>query len=450
MTTKKLFAFAQVLLAALFLLGCSLTSRLPAIGLGNSGKNLLENASVGLRSLQSYHVSFTQDLNGNLAGNNYEKHLQLELTRAGSQVNFIRQVDGTEDPSSFFRVISSDDANYHWYAQDGGCTGETGKVAESEILEPAALLPALENSKSLGTEQVNGISARHYSFTQADMLIAEPKPDVSGDVWIAEEGGVVVKFQMSVSAPAQPDKEGLSVSQEWDYEVSQVNEVQAIDLPETCMPVPVDMPTMQDAREVKRSSGLLSYSTQALAAEVIQFYEDKLSGLGWTSTVPTPARDAKLPLSIIFEKSEERLSLTISPGDPSGLDVDIALFRLNPGNTNDNPTGSSETPGPQVTGTPAATVDPASSGLPDDIPLFPGVTDLFNMGDTIKVTSMDTVNSIADFYSRQMPTFGWRLYMTQNPNGAIMQVWQKDERMVNIMITPSNEETFLIITQVNQ
>ena len=448
MTTKKLISFAVFLLAAWLLLGCNLASRLPAIGLGGSGNNLIKDATTGLKTLQSYHVSFSQDLNGDLAGKPYEKHMQLELTKATGQVDFSRQLDGTEDPASFFRVISRDNANYQWFSQDGGCAGEAGKAEESVVLEPASLLPALKSPKLLGTEDVNGLSARHYEFTQADMAIAEPKPEVSGEVWIAENGGFVVKFQMSVSTPAKPDKEGLSVSQEWDYEISQVNTIQEIDMPEGCMEVPLDIPVMADAQEVKRSSGLVSYSTGVTAAEVVQFYEDKLAGLGWTSTGPTPANDAKLPLSIIIEKGEERLSLTISPGDPSGLDIDITLFRLTAARgTTGNSTGSEGTSQPNPNPTPGAEVSQVESGLPEDIPLYPGVTDLFKTGNTIRVTSSNPVSSIADFYSQQMPARGWTLFNSQNPNDAVLQIWQKESRVVSIMITPNNPATFLVITQ---
>jgi len=211
------------------------------------------------------------------------------------------------------------------------------------------------------------------------------------------------------------------------------------------LPVPLDIPTMQDAREVNRSSGLLSYVTDSTAEQVVGLYSKALPGMGWTTKDTPPSGELKLPYVMSFNNGADGLSVNIDKSDQAGLDVDVYLYRF-PQKAGSS-THATETPGATQPKKPAATVNPALSGLPDDIPLYPGVTDMINMGTSIRVISTDTVDAIGNFYKEKMPTLGWTLFNEQKSNDAEILIWQKEERTISIMVSPSNGVSFIAIAQ---
>jgi hypothetical protein len=401
-----------------------------------------------LDTLQSYHVSFRQDVTGSLDGQPYETHTHIELSRAAGQMDFTREIEGTEDPSSYFRAITSDQAVYRWYTAEQSCQGEAGKLADGEKLEPASLLFSLTGATKKGTEVVNQIPATHYQFDQNDLLASDPKPEVNGDLWIADQGGYVVKLALTVESPSNPTEAGMEVGQDWTYEISQVNAIDSIELPQGCMPIPLEIPTLPDAQEITRSSGLLSFITASQASEVVDFYFQNLPALGWETDQQKPTGDLILPVSLSFAKGDQKLSVNIDNSDQGGLDVDVLIYMH--GARSAVPSGATATPGAALPTSPVATVNPAKSGLPDDIPLYPGVTGLVKMESVFKVNSSDPVDSVVNFYLQQMPALGWELIQNIPSGDTTVLMWQKQERIVSITVTPANGETLLMIVQSSQ
>jgi hypothetical protein len=441
--TKTQNTILAAVLVASLTLGCSLLSNLLLPGSTQNGDDSFSNPLIGLQDMDSYLAEFQQEVVGTLDGQPYEKRTTLVLNNSGGQVDFTRGLSGTEDPASYFRLITSSQAVYRWVSQDLGCQGEAGQPSEGEYLNPASLLPALTGATRVGSETVNQVPAVHYTFTQADMKIADPKPVANGEIWIAEQGGFIVKYLLSIQPVSDPGEEQLKASQEWSYELSQVNALAEIILPDDCMAVPLDLPTMQDALEIDLSSGLLSYITNSTANEVVDFYKQNLPGLGWTTDNKLPAGELTLPIVFTFKNGQDRLSLNIDSSDQAGLDVDLAIYR--PGAA--LPISTPEVPAPPEPSAIAPTVDAQLSGLPDDIPLYPGVTNLVNMDGTLSLVSTDAVAAIVAFYEQQMPGLGWTLFQKTDSDGAFILVWQKGERFVNIMVTPTDDVTFLVIAQ---
>lgn len=440
---RTLYPILAVILLTSLTLGCNLLSNLTIPGLNQTSKGSFTDPLFGLQDLKSYQAVFRQDVIGTLDGTPYEKHTILELRRSEGQVDFARSLSGTEDPDSLFRLLTTDQVVYRWFSADLGCQGEVGAPDAGEMLDPASLLPALTGASQVGKETVNQVPTIHYTFTQAEMNIAEPKLTASGEIWVAEQGGYIVKYLLTIQPVSQPGKEELQATQEWSYELSQINALTHIDLPQDCMAVPLDLPSMPDAREVNRSSGLLSYITESTASEVIDLYVKALPALGWTTTDQIPTGEVKLPFVFTFKSGEDRLSVNIDNSDQSGLDVDLAIYRL----TAPLPTQTPEVPAPPEPTAIPPTADANLAGLPADIPLYPGVTNLVKMESSIQAWSTDAVASIVAFYKQEMTAQGWSLFQEQESNGAVILIWQKDERMVSVMVTPSNGLSILVIAQ---
>ena len=444
-TLTRMRTLAMVLGCLLFLsLACSLGSIMPGASQSSESGDSFSNPAKGLSDLGSYRTVLTQKVSGSLDGKAYERSSQLEITHSGGHLHFIQTVEGTEDPASYFELLTTDQAVYRWYGQSDGCNGEEGQPATGEVIEPVSLLPVLSAHTRVGPETVNGVAAIHYSFTQDQIKVADPKPTASGEVWVAETGGFVVKYLLKVEAVPNPGQDVLSASQEWSYEVDNLNAVAALPLPEGCLPVPVDLPVTADAKEVSRSSGLLSFVTQGSAQSVVDLYMQELPKLGWSPPDRLPTGKIDLPMNLTFMNGELRISLNIDKSDTTGLDVDLAMYRM----ATPRPTSTPEMPAPPEPTAIAPTADANQSGLPVDVPLYPGSTDMTANGGVVRVTSADSIDTIAAFYSQQMPAQGWTLFQETNTNGSVMQIWQKDDRMFSILISPKDHGlNFITIAQ---
>jgi hypothetical protein len=450
-----------LLLLAIFLFACTglvpfFSTSEPIGGNGpakisfHSAPDLLTDPTTGLADLKSYHVSFHQDVTGNLDGKPFERHTHIELTRASGQSDFIREQQGTDEETSYFRAIMTGQAVYRWNTLDESCQGEVGELLSGETLEPAELLlPILQTSK-VGTETVNQIPTIHYHFDQNALPLTEPKPSVTGEIWLAEQGGTLVKYTLNALNPSKTTGVGLEAAQSWTYELSQVNAAESVTLPAGCMAVPVDIPVMPDATNVSRSSGMMEYTTASSAFQVVDFYYHNLDSPGWTTTQKEPTGELKIPMGLSFSKGDERLSINIDRADAGGLEINIVVY--NPKEQAAAPTSTSITP--EVTSTPAGpqpTIDPSMSGLPAHVPLYPGATDLKTLPTGVSFSTSDPPDTVAKFYGDQLPAFKWNLQNEMKPaSDNVVQTWMMPKCILTVIIQANNGSTTVTLMLNNQ
>ena len=404
---------------------------------------LLADPTAGLAGLKSYHVSFRQDVTGTLDGQPFERHTHIELTlAAGSeQFDFTRQLQTSESPAAYLRLAGIGNALYRWNVADDACQGLVGDQMPDEVIEPARLLLPVIQAVQVAKETVNQVEAVHYHFDQGGLPLAEPKDAVSGDVWIAAQGGYVVKYTLNAPAPSKPTGKGQETAQSWAYELSQVNAVESIPLPESCMPVPVDIPAVADAQELRQSSGWMRYTSASSGDQIVDFYAQKLPTLGWIATQARPSGELKLPYAMDFEKDGRYLTLSIDQADPGGLDVSLVIYK---------PAAQTALPDspPEETATPTGpqpTVDPAVSGLPDDVPLYPGATGLLKMDVMVMFDVPDAPDTVAKYYREKMLAAHWTLVNEMDQNGQIVQTWQKDGRILPVIVSTESGKTSVMV-----
>jgi hypothetical protein len=426
------------------LAACSLGGNSQSVSIPQ-GPGVLANPAAGLDALSSYHVTFQQDVTGTLDGAPFERHTSLELTRTSGGVDYIQTISGTLD-NSYFRILQAGPAVYRWYSAETSCQGEAGAPRQGEVVEPASLLLTILASTPAGSEILNGLSATHYTFTQEGLALTSPKPTVSGEVWLAEQGGSVVKYTLLAEPPAAPSGEGMQTGLGMTYELSQVNVLDPILLPDTCMAVPLDLPVMPDATRLSRASGTLAYQTFSSAAQVADLYFAQLGELGWNALSQKPASDVKVPLGLAFSQGSLILAINIDEYEAGSLDVDIVIF---------NPTLPrmlNAPPMPAVSPTPSGpvpTINPATSGLPADVPLYPGATNLQQFNTAYFFDAPDIAQTVADFYTARMPQNGWSLLQALTEKGEFVQVWQKGEQLASLSVTAEAGVTKVVISIVN-
>ncbi|HHS97201.1 MAG TPA: hypothetical protein ENK08_04790 [Chloroflexi bacterium] len=87
----------------------------------------------------------------------------------------------------------------------------------------------------------------------------------------------------------------------------------------------------------------------------------------------------------------------------------------------------------------------APTGLPEDVPAYPNAQDTAVMGGMITFSTPDEASVVAQFYKDQMPTEGWTLSDETDLGGMVSQTWTKEGRTLNLMISPGDEGTSVMI-----
>ena len=424
------------------LLSCTLSLPSTSSSGGASGR-LLPDPAAGLANLQIYKASLRQDVAGTQNGNSFERHTQIELTRSPADGNydFTLTLQGSDIPPFYLRVLALGPASYTWDSPDGFCRGVYDEQTAENLIDPTLMLYSITKADKVGSEPIHGIASMHYRFDQDSLPLAGTKTAASGELWIAEQGGYVTKFTLAIQPPAEPGPNGLQAGQNWAYELNGGIENASIHLPEGCAEVLTDVPVMPDSQSVVRNNGFTSFQTPSGAAQVIDFYAKNLAAQGWTNDQELPTGEVNLPFTASFTKGGRNISLHLTAGDPSGVEVTIMLISAaGPSPTTEPGAGATATPGI------LPTVEKSESGLPKDVPLYPGATDLSSpTPEMVQFQTNDEPDQIDQWYQEQMPLQNWSSLSITDQQGTIIQVWTKDNRVVTVTIVPQGNKTIVMI-----
>jgi hypothetical protein len=187
-------------------------------------------------------------------------------------------------------------------------------------------------SRKLLPENVNGVTAWHYVLDEDDFLEEfTTYNEVSGDVWIAVDGGYMVKMDVSITGTFAPDiirHQPIDQStMEVSFNLRDVNENFTIESPhETAStvntPVPdepviygawarQDVPLPEDAYINTAGGDNVTAQTQLSFEEVVEFFQTQLPANGWDVGRETYAGSEMY--NGLFEKGEEILTLNLVP-----------------------------------------------------------------------------------------------------------------------------------------
>ena len=234
----------------------------------------------------------------------------------------------------------------------------------------------------------------------------------------------------------------MEAGQTWDYELSQANAIDQITLPSGCEPVPADIPAMADAQAVEFSPGQLTYTTPSSVAQVIDFYNQKLPALGWTNTGTTKPKDNSSNSTLLYYQKDTQ-DLTIFMDSSSGaLQITVVLSNQAASQAAAPPAIAAPGATAQPAATPhqpAATADFSKSGLPSDVPPYPGATNLVSLGGMgIQFSTGDTPPAVASFYKTHLSASGWSILNEVTSGDHTVQMWQKNGKTLNVVVTAQN------------
>ncbi|MDQ1301780.1 MAG: hypothetical protein QG637_1702 [Chloroflexota bacterium] len=208
-------------------------------------------------------------------------------------------------------VVTTDDAGKQECMM---ISGDAQKDAlASGLLSPTAF-GGVNDAKYVGAETVNGIKTKHYKYDEKAATLAA-FGRVSGEIWVAEDGGYVVKDTINWQGAAGMFGAGAKTTGAgtWTFEVLDINKPLTIEPPEICKKDQVDVPVMPNALEKSRIGPLVTYTTSAKPADVVEFYKKEMAKAGWQLDGVPEISDAVSMLN--FTKAGATAQITIMLAD---------------------------------------------------------------------------------------------------------------------------------------
>ena len=413
---------------------------------------LLGDPAIGLRSLSAYRAELVQDVAGTQDGQAVERHTRIVYARdATGNEEWVQTSQQPGMPEFVRHIIRLDGARY--VVDATGCSGTaiddavatTGDAPRDGDV-PAALLIPIDQAAVVGGESINGIATTHRRFDAAGLRIDPASVGtntVAGDVWIADSGGFVVRYQLDVAPSATTAGSDAAVRQSWRYDLRTGADA-VVALPGGCLPVPVDIPAMDDATDVTRTSAGLTYRSASAADALIGFYWSRLASAGWALPTSRPPAQSELPFGLSARKDSRLLSVMLAVADGGGIEVTAVALDLSSAGAATPTAEPSGSASPAPVGTPEAT--PAHA-LPNGIPIYPGATGVLQAGPNgIIATTVDDPAKVVAWYRGALKKAGWTLDSSTAAAGIVFARWTKGAAAAMVVAQPENGSTRLVVT----
>jgi hypothetical protein len=418
-------------------------------GLTQSGGVLnMPDPTAGLSALNSYHMSYASSIKGSQKGQDYESNLTIDEEVVKADRSELVQQTSTGNQAVYLDMVALNGASYTQQAPGGTC----GAATSAEALKSGLTwqLPPVFGAKQVGQETVNAVSAMHYHFDEKSVQWqAGQNGKAQGDVWIAQPGGYVLKYQLTIQLPSG-DFQGTRT---WSYELSDINSVVQISLPKGCLVLINDIPVMEGASGVMQLPGFQRYVSSASQEQITQFYKDNLTAAGWSPLPGVEPQGGKGTLEYIQPQKDGRGRFAVIQVDAENgqtvVVVQSAYTR--------KPIVLDTTPGPGAAPateipveTPAAgsqSETPAvSASLPADLPQYPGASVTVKTDSMMVLMTTDGPDKVNAFYSQAMVKAGYALANSMPAAGISTQTWTKDQLQVVVAVMQQGSSTQIVLS----
>ena len=204
-----------------------------------------------------------------------------------------------------------------------------GITQEEDVAEPPfdpSLLGGLEGAKYAGRETVNGIRTKHYTYDKIAFTLLGAD-SVSGEVWVADDGGYMVKEVLAWEGSGGPftsqtEDKGKGT---WTWELTDVNEPITIEPPEECLSPAgqADLPVLPDAQSRMQSPMGTQYASKTSVADAVKFYQAEMPAAGWQpEDEPTIMGEIAM---LSYVKDDQKVSIMITGDGEGGSMVIVSM-----------------------------------------------------------------------------------------------------------------------------
>jgi len=298
-----------------------------------------EDLGYGLSELESFQFELVQSLDGvDQAGN----PIILTVTNIQEVIkplqifHLILRSKTEVETSQYFEVFRF--GNEVYLIDSDQNTGEIVCTTFTEDLDAFIAsefdsgLSLIFSDLSIGEKVeegvlVNEILTDHYLVEDLKMANSTLK-NAKGEIWIAQNGGYIVRFTGMATGESVSVVDGVQGSGtiEWNFNLSEVNQITEITLPETCKLLTEgginDIPVPENAMEVTKIGSMLSFLAPDQPAELAEFYRLEMINAGYTLKEEIVYENF---YAYTFEKAEETITLILALGKESGSEATIIL-----------------------------------------------------------------------------------------------------------------------------
>jgi hypothetical protein len=302
---KHPIRIVSVVAAAAIVASCS------NMGEPSPGGGLVADPAAGLAQLTHYRAALTREADVKTAEGSIKRsdRLSLEVWTAHKAVfQTIESQDPTGENLSL-TVGTVDRAGYLVTGEEGGCRvfWDEGNI-DIDLQSLTGYLYPLKSGTPSGEEKLNGVSARTYNLDADSIGVKDVQ--ATGKVWIAADGGYVLKYHLQLSGGEALFGPVGTGTQTIDYELSGVNTAAAVSYPGDCRAVQTDIPTTDNAQSVARMPDGLRYRSTSSQAQVGALYEKYFEGLGWH--VVSKFDEAEGQMDILFSDNSNHNEALVS------------------------------------------------------------------------------------------------------------------------------------------
>lgn len=311
----------------------------------------LKNLRVGLDKLKSYRVRSSWSFDGKLAnGKPYTQSYTIVESAFPSDKKFYRVVTLTQTPQmpsdapsltlESFEIAGVTYVSSTFGAQKATCESlpmPGGLSGGGGLFGPAGDAQSVRGARLIKAgDRVNGILADQYAL-DAKSLFTSGIKSASGNIWVARDGGYVVKLTFQATADgsilgqempstSQGDRGKLTEGKlTLEYVVLGVNKEKPITLPPTCTPpkpVAADIPLPKSAANTFTQNGMTVFQSDEKVEALIAFYEKEMPAKGWKVDDETLSiGDVTL---MFFTKNNRRVTISIT-SNPVGKGLFVLI-----------------------------------------------------------------------------------------------------------------------------
>jgi hypothetical protein len=282
----------------------------------------IKDISGNLDSLKSYRLTFSFTFDGKDKDGKPQKGL-VEIVQAVNRetndqyTRFVSNGGAAGDQSGAFEMYRVGGVSY--MLSDKGeqkCVGFSSSEqpgAAQGLIKPSDIVGGVDRARLVGRgERVNGVLADHYSFDKGGLSFGV-FADASGDAWLAQDGGYVVKYKGTATGKNVlfGGGEGTFI---WEYNLTDVNAVGAIALPKECegQAPAQDIPFPPGATDKSGFGGMQTFKIKEAPADVAAFFTKEMPAQGWKAGKSSTLGDLT---TLEFTKDARKLTINITKGD---------------------------------------------------------------------------------------------------------------------------------------
>jgi hypothetical protein len=285
----------------------------------------LEDPTVGLADLSSYTAALTLSFNGTLAGQPSQySHTYRMLASQEKTAHQLTIESAGGNPAPVF-MLEMNGVSYALDAENNFTAPTTQPdYSLSAEWEPAGFLPAFIGAEAAGSETVNGVGSGQYTFDER--AFGETGfTQSTGQVWVASDSGVVVRYLLTTTAGKEYFGEGGEGTFTWEYNLTDINQPVTIELPDGCPEGLVDAPLMPTAQDINRQPGVTIYSSAGSLQDGLTFYTEQMPALGWEALGDPGVGDTMAVAD--FVQGDQQLTVIVTSTE-NGIEVRLMMGPL--------------------------------------------------------------------------------------------------------------------------